>query len=353
MRRGWARVSRAAWPTATTAIACGLSYWVGQHIVGHPYPFFAPVAAWASLGYTSDRSVRKVAETGIGVSIGVWLGDLFGHTFGSGPWQVAVIVFIAVLVARFVGSGAPLATHAGTQAVVLVGLPIGVLSPALGGGFGRWSDALIGAAVATLIAAIIPNNPTRRTRSAAHHATRELAETLTLISTALASGNENDHDTAMTRARSTQASLDDWSSVCTAALNATKINASARTYRRHIVELDKQRVLIDRAIRSTRVIARRAKATTPSEGSEQVADLLLQTAHATRALADAMALGKDPAVAREYLRDAAHLAAPGLLGEKEWQAQALILVLRSAIVDLLEAAGASEQEARDALAAIS
>lgn len=351
-RRGWARVTRAAWPTTTAAIACGLSYWAGQHIAGHPYPFFAPVAAWASLGYTADRSVRKVAETGIGVSIGVWLGDLFAHAVGSGPWQVAVIVFIAVLIARFVGSGSPLATHAGTQAVVLVGLPIGVLSPALGGGFGRWSDALVGAAVATLIAAIIPNNPVRRVRSAAQLATTELAETLTHIAAAVTSGTQEDRDYAINRARSTQVPLNDWAAISAVALNATRINATARRYRSHIAELDTQRVLVDRAIRSTRVVARRAQTLHPGPGADDVAELLTATATATRELAHAIGHGKDLAVAREYLTTVAQQAAPGALGERDWQAQALILVLRSAIVDLLEAAGASEQEARDALAAL-
>lgn len=227
-----------------------------------------------------------------------------------------------------------------------------MLSPALGGGFGRWSDALVGAAVATLIAAIIPNNPVRRVRSAAQLATTELAETLTHIAAAVTSGTQEDRDYAINRARSTQVPLNDWAAISAVALNATRINATARRYRSHIAELDTQRVLVDRAIRSTRVVARRAQTLHPGPGADDVAELLTATATATRELAHAIGHGKDLAVAREYLTTVAQQAAPGALGERDWQAQALILVLRSAIVDLLEAAGASEQEARDALAAL-
>ena len=46
----------------------------------------------------------------------------------------------------------------------------------------------------------------------------------------------------------------------------------------------------------------------------------------------------------------AHEAHPGLLGTGDWQVQSLTLILRSAIVDLCETAGATPGEAREALA---
>ena len=49
----------------------------------------------------------------------------------------------------------------------------------------------------------------------------------------------------------------------------------------------------------------------------------------------------------ESLRAIAH---PGLLGTGDWQVQSLTLILRSAIVDLCETAGATPGEAREALA---
>ena len=107
-RRRWPRRSRSRSPSTR---------------VGHPYPFFAPVSAWIALGFTTDRSVRRVAELAVGVAIGVGLGDLLVHLIGNGAWQVAVVLFVAAILARFLDRGGMLTTQAGVQALVIVGLP--------------------------------------------------------------------------------------------------------------------------------------------------------------------------------------------------------------------------------------
>ena len=52
---------------------------------------------------------------------------------------------------------------------------------------------------------------------------------------------------------------------------------------------------------------------------------------------------------RNALRDAAFLADPGALGEAGWQVQSLVLLMRSPLVDLLEASGETPEAAREAL----
>ena len=84
VRQGWARV-RAAWfPILQASLAAAIAFAIARYAVGHPYPFFAPVSAWVALGFTADRSVRRVAELAVGVAIGVALGDLLVHLIGNG-----------------------------------------------------------------------------------------------------------------------------------------------------------------------------------------------------------------------------------------------------------------------------
>lgn len=341
---------RAFVPVLIAAIACSLAHLAAHHLLGHPFPFFAPVAAWACLGFTAERSVRRVAETGLGLSFGIWAGEYFGIFFGHGPAQIGIAIFLAVMVARFVGSGATLASHTGTQTAVLVGMPAGLMSPALGGGFGRWTDALVGTAVSMVIAFIIPSDPRRAVRASARAACRELAETLRLTAVGLRTGEDHDLNIAMNRGRASEGVLNEWDQTCRESFNTATITATARKHRSELSLNDSTRVLIDRAMRSIRVITRRAQYTPQSEGSEHVASLLERISDAVEAMGDDLGIGREPKSALGMLHEIGADTAPGSIGERDFHAQALILVLRSAIVDLAEAAGANEQEARDLLA---
>ncbi|TGJ94602.1 hypothetical protein DLJ96_18835, partial [Actinotalea fermentans ATCC 43279 = JCM 9966 = DSM 3133] len=69
----------------------------------------------------------------------------------------------------------------------------------------------------------------------------------------------------------------------------------------------------------------------------------------TRVLAEAIGAGRDPSTAREILADTAAAADPRTVGAGDWQVQSLVMLLRSPIVDTLEAAGMSPEDARAAL----
>ena len=145
VRQGLDRV-RAAWfPILQASVAAGIAFGIGRYGLGHEYPFFAPICAWIALGFSADRSLRRVAEIAVGVAIGVGLGDALVHVIGTGLWQVAVVLFVAAILARLVDRGALLTTQAGVQAMVIVGLPT---LAAGGGALGRWTDALVGGSVA-------------------------------------------------------------------------------------------------------------------------------------------------------------------------------------------------------------
>ncbi|XBH20820.1 FUSC family protein [Jonesiaceae bacterium BS-20] len=349
-RQGFARMRRAFVPLLIASVAAGISFWAAGLVLGHEFPFFAPVAVWACLGYTHERSVRRVAEMGIGVSLGVALGETFAIWVGAGPWQIGFVLFCAVMMARYIDSGALLASQAAVQGIVMVGLPAAALGSQFEGGFSRWTDALVGAVVATIVAAVTPIDPRHNLRATAQAATVQLARTLELTAAALRSGNPEDSSFAVNRGRASQGVIDDFQSEIDAAIETAQIAASARKYRSELASLNRTMVLVDRAIRSVRVVARRASSTPVTARSAFVADLLDEFALASLELGNALLLGQDPKVARELLRSVAARTSPGPIGEEYWHAQALILVLRSAVVDLAEAAGMEAQDARDALA---
>ena len=108
LRQGWrSRPPRRRPGGCSRRVAAGVAYAVARYGLGHPYPFFAPVAAWLALGFTADRNLRRVAELAIGVAVGVLAGDLLVHLIGVGPGQVALVLAAAVLVARFARPGRP------------------------------------------------------------------------------------------------------------------------------------------------------------------------------------------------------------------------------------------------------
>ncbi|MCB7136295.1 FUSC family protein [Cellulosimicrobium marinum] len=348
LRQGASRVRVAFWPILQASAAAGLAYGVARYGLGHPTPFFAPVAAWICLGFSQDRQLRRVVEVAVGVAIGVGLGDLVVHVIGSGWWQVAVVLAASALAARFIDRGAMLTTQAGVQAIVIVGLP----AAQAGGPLGRWTDALVGGAVALLAAALTPGDPRRRPRHLGAEATTELARTLEILSRGLRARDRGDLDAALVTGRASEGAIEEWKAAASSARELARVSATGRRHRDELGAMERQAVLLDRAMRSVRVLARRAG---PVAGGHEerdldpVADLVGHFGAGTRVLAEAIAAGRDPAVARELLVEVARGADPHVVGSGDWQVQSLVMLLRSPLVDALEAAGATPEEARDAL----
>jgi hypothetical protein len=124
-----------------------------------------------------------------------------------------------------------------------------------------------------------------------------------------------------------------------------------RVHRDELLRLETQAVLVERSMRSVRVLARRAPTSirhATAADRAALADLLDRYAAGARLLASAMDTGQEPVVARTTLADVARHADPHALAA-DWGVQALVLLLRSPVVDTLEAAGAGPEEARAAL----
>ena len=96
MRARIRRLRAKSWAVGQCAVAAGLAWFVGQQVLGHTHPYFAPIVALISLGTSYGQRLRRVVEVTVGVAVGVFLGDLYTHVLGRGPWQIAVMVGMSI-----------------------------------------------------------------------------------------------------------------------------------------------------------------------------------------------------------------------------------------------------------------
>lgn len=344
-RQGWARVHASWFWIVQASVAGTVAYAVAFYGFGHPQPFFAPVSTWIALGFSRDRSVRRVAELAVGVALGVGFGDLVVHLIGSGVWQMGLVLAASALVGRFVDRAALITTQAGVQAIVIVCLPA-----ASGGPFGRWLDAVVGGLVGLAAVLLTPSDPRRHVQRLARAATEELAGMLHTVARGLRTGTVADVEDALVRGRASQPALDEWRESAVAARDLARMSPATRRHREELAGSVGAAVLLDRAVRNTRVLTRRA-VTVVEDGqrAEHIAELLDAAGFAVEALAEALGAGRDPARARAALLAVAAGLDPFRLASDDWQAQSLVLLARSLVVDLLEAAGTDPGTARGAL----
>jgi len=88
-----------------SGVAAGLAWFIAHNLIGRPTPFFAPIAAVVCLGVSLGQRLRRVGELVVGVSVGVGVGDALISWIGSGPWQIALVVGLAMSAAVLLDGG--------------------------------------------------------------------------------------------------------------------------------------------------------------------------------------------------------------------------------------------------------
>ena len=83
-----ARLRAKSWHIGQAALAAGAAWFIAKELLGHPNPFFAPIAAVVSLGTSYGQRLRRVAEVTLGVAIGVLIADIVVILIGTGWWQL-------------------------------------------------------------------------------------------------------------------------------------------------------------------------------------------------------------------------------------------------------------------------
>lgn len=332
------------------AFAGGLALYVASDLVGHPRPFFAPIAAVISLGISLNSRRRRAIELVVGVSLGVLVGDLLIAQIGSGVWQLMLVVALAMAIAVFTDGGTLIVSQAGASAVLVTTL----LPPGETGGIDRCVDALIGGVAGIVVAALIPVNPVRLIRREARRLLDELCAVLLEVATALRERDEERARRALQRARDTQPLIDELRAAVSSAGEVASVSPLRRPRRRILHRYRELAERADYAMRNARVLTRRTL--TVLEDGEPVpdglADAVSGLATAVGAVTRELGVDGDRERARRPILDVVHRAA--VLAEdpdrpRVATSAVLVAQVRSIAVDLLQTTGLDREEAQRAL----
>ncbi|MBB4969490.1 FUSC family protein [Saccharothrix violaceirubra] len=340
-----------ALPIVHTALAAGLSWWAAMAVAGHEHPFFAPIAAVVCLGVSLGQRLRRVVELVVGVSVGVGVGDVLISWIGTGPWQIALVVALAMSAATLLDGGAVIALQAGSSAVLVATL----LPPSTGGGLDRMVDALVGGLVGLAVTALLPAHPLRVAHRHGRVVLGELATALRGVADAVAERDAVRAASVLARLRESQSAFDEFTTALRTGGEITSLAPLRRPARHALDRYASAAAPIDYAVRNTRVLARRALAALRDD--EEIPEVLIEVlrgyADAVDLLRGELARGTEPVTARKAIRDAVRSATAHRLGGDTLSVKVVLAQVRSVAVDLLQATGLTRAEAAEALPPLS
>jgi uncharacterized membrane protein YgaE (UPF0421/DUF939 family) len=345
LRARVARLRSKRFHIAQCAIAAGLAWLVAADLLGHASPFFAPIAAVVCLGTSYGQRLRRVVEVAFGVAIGVFVGDALVAGIGSGWWQLMLIVALAMTLAFLLDGGQLFVTQAAVQSIV-----VSTLVPDPNAAFTRWSDALIGGAVALVAATVVPAAPLRRPREQAAVVVRKVEALLRASAIVMEKGDSEPAQALLADARSTDYLIRELQSAADEGL-AVVASSPFRVRHRGGVRMMAELVEpLDRGLRSTRVLVRQCAVAAYHRRPVPPAYAAL-----ARALADAveevaveLAADRMAVSARDSLLRVG--AATGRVERSDvLSAEAILAQLRSIVADFLLLTGMDPLAATDAL----
>ena len=345
MRVRLERVSAKRWQIAQCAAAAGVAWLIAADLLGHPRPFFAPVAAVVSLGTSYGQRLRRVAEVTAGVALGVLLADLLAILIGSGWWQLVLVVTLSMTTALLITSGQTFVTQAAVQSIIIMSLV-----PAPSDALVRWSDAVVGGCVALVAATVVPAAPLRRPRENAAKVVRKISALLRAAAEVMVDGVPSRALELLADARSTDyliRELQDAADEGMAVVSSSPFRVRHRKDIRRMAELVEP---LDRALRSTRVLVRQTAVAAYHHRHvpKSYSLLALDLADATDIVAEELAHDRMAVAAREPLLLLGE--ASGLVERAEaLSAEVVLAQLRSVIVDLLLLTGLDQIESTEAL----
>lgn len=345
LRARVARLRSKSWHVGQAAVAAVVAWLVASEVLGHEMPFFAPIAAVVSLGTSYGQRLRRVAEVTVGVAVGVFVADLLVLTLGTGWWQLGLVVALAMSAALLLDAGALLVTQAAVQSIIVT-----TLLPHPDQALLRWTDALVGGAVALVAATMVPGAPLRRPRERAAVVVREIASLLRAASASAADGDLDRALEMLAEARSTDPLIRELQA---AAAEGISVVASSPLRRRHKGKVRRMAELVepmDRAMRNTRVLVRRVAVANYHRERlpRSYAVLCAELADATDAMADHLEREEMP----ESVRDALIRTGVGTAQVErshDLSAEVVLAQIRSIVVDLLQITGMDVTEATDAI----
>ncbi|MDG4808871.1 FUSC family protein [Micromonospora sp. WMMD1120] len=328
-------------------LAAALSWLVAHEVLHVSQPVFAPISAVSTLAASVGQRLRRTVELIIGVTVGVLIGDLLLVVIGTGWWQLALIVVLAIVVALFLVGSAAVVLQAGATAVLIC-----TLSPSIRDlEIPRFVDALVGGGVALLVTAVLlPLNPLRVLNRAARPALDLLVTQLDATADAL---RERDAARARTARDELRQSAGKLKAFVEATQGAREASTLSPVYRHQrygpIGRYARAAEPIDRAVRNSGTLIRRA--VTLIEDGEPVPEPLPRAvadlAEAVRSLKRQFAAGVEPDRAREQALRAVRTAGQAYREGVGFSGAVVVAQVRTTVSDLLAASGSAQEDAND------
>ncbi|WCZ35337.1 MULTISPECIES: FUSC family protein [Corynebacterium] len=350
------RVRKRLLPIMQIGLAAGLAYFLARDVAGHPRPFFAPISVVIIIGMTGGDRVSKSLDMALGCILGVLVGDLIFYRLGDGGWQIAVIVAGSLLIASFLSSSILVNNQAAIGAILIAT----IMPPdAEVTGIDRTVDAIIGCLVALATIALIPQAPMQSARAEVSKVLGIMSSVLDDVSDGLRDNDPASIDEALDLIRGTQTGIDALAAAIKAGQETSRVSPFLWGTRRYINSLARVIPPVDNAVRTTRVLARRAGVLADDNDSAttaqiQLLDTLSQVCLELSEVYDVNSRVTQATVIPKCvneLRQAAQEAGMDVIPEDGvLSAYAVLAQTRSLIVDLLMVCGMSNESALAALA---
>ena len=350
------RVRKRLLPILQIGLAAGLAYFLARDVAGHPRPFFAPISVVIIIGMTGGDRVSKSLDMALGCILGVLVGDLIFYRLGDGGWQIAVIVAGSLLIASFLSSSVLVNNQAAIGAILIAT----IMPPdAEVTGIDRTVDAIIGCLVALATIALIPQAPMQSARAEVSKVLGIMSSVLDDVSDGLRDNDPASIDEALDLIRGTQTGIDALAAAIKAGQETSRVSPFLWGTRRYINSLARVIPPVDNAVRTTRVLARRAGVLADDNDSAttaqiQLLDTLSQVCLELSEVYDVNSRVTQATVIPQCvneLRQAAQEAGMDVIPEDGvLSAYAILAQTRSLIVDLLMVCGMSNESALAALA---
>lgn len=319
------------------------AYAIAHYGIGHAFPVLAVTVTINALGFARDARPIRVAETVIGILVGVALSDGLSLVLGRGLWQLVVVLLVVFVVGRAVSSNPAFAVAAAVPSALVVILPVPD-----GGVFGRTLDAAIGAVIALLATALIPRQPGRAAARDRRQLFSALTESVATLSESLRDADEAAGELALSRLRRTQPLVDEWTGSLESAVAISRISPWLRSRLPELYRDQRALTAGDLAARHLRTIARRAMfLVRDGEKRSAVADVITQFGTGIGLLGDELDDPQLAGAARSLLSDLARRLDPHVMTPTAGVTDAsLVLLLRPLAVDLLVGTGMEPDDAR-------
>lgn len=339
-----------SWPyILQLGFAAGLSYWAAMHVFGHPLPFFAPMATIIVLSTQGGDRVRKSIELVLGVTVGVILGDILISQVGTGVWQIALGVVLSVTAVMIIDRGVLAANQAAFASVLIAT----IFPPGSAGGIERATDALIGGLIGIAVMGLVPKSPLKDGRREIANILGIVSEVLEEVAEALADEDVHQVSDALERARGSQAAINTMIAAAHTGKEVVRTSPLMWKRRRELRSILRVLAPVDNAMRTTRVLVRRAGVLLDDRSpvAQQQIVMLFELSDIARELSTIYFTQSDAALSPKIpdlvvrLRKLGAQTDPAIVNPPVFSGLMILGQTRSLIVDLLQVCGLSRVSA--------